>query len=205
MYPDEEEFAARFRKDLKTFFNPMHELSRFIVEELTEALGLERDAFTRLESPNSNCTGRMNHYPVCTDPDAVLGIPGHADTQMLGILYQDDVGGLQVLKDGEWVGIKPDDSTFVVNIGDCFQAITNGILRSSPHRAVVNAKKDRYSTIYFYGIDNYMTLTVPPELVTAERPLKYRPFTVKEHRKFIVDNEAPLHSVRNLLIDPQAS
>jgi isopenicillin N synthase-like dioxygenase len=85
------------------------------------------------------------------------------------------------------------------------QAITNGILRSSPHRAVVNAKKDRYSTIYFYGIDNYMTLTVPPELVTPERPLKYRPFTVKEHRKFIVDNEAPLHAVRNLLIDPQAS
>jgi isopenicillin N synthase-like dioxygenase len=115
--------AGDCRKDLKTFFNPMHELSRFIVEELTEALGLERDAFTRLESPNSNCTGRMNHYPVCTDPDAVLGIPGHADTQMLGILYQDDVGGLQVLKDGEWVGIKPDDSTFVVNIGDCFQVI----------------------------------------------------------------------------------
>ena len=101
----------------------MHELSRFIVEELTQALGLERDTFTRLESPNSNCTGRMNHYPVCTDPDAVLGIPPHSDTQMLGILYQNDVGGLQVLKDGEWVGIRPDHSTFVVNIGDCFQVI----------------------------------------------------------------------------------
>jgi len=99
----------------------MHELSRFIVEELTEALGLKRDTFTRLESENSNCTGRINHYPVCTDPESVLGIPGHADTQMLGILYQDEVGGLQILKDGQWVGVRPDESTFVVNIGDTFQ------------------------------------------------------------------------------------
>ena len=60
----------------------MHELSRFIVEELTEALGLARDTYTRLESAkNSNCTGRMNHYPVCTDPDSVLGIPGHGVAQ----------------------------------------------------------------------------------------------------------------------------
>lgn len=116
-------FVAIRREDLKAFFSPMHELSRFIVEELTEALGLERDTFTRLETPGSNCTGRMNHYPVCPNPDSVLGIPPHADTQLLGILHQDDTGGLQVLKDGEWVGIQPDDSTFVVNIGDTFQVI----------------------------------------------------------------------------------
>lgn len=82
------------------------------------------------------------------------------------------------------------------------QAITNGMVKSAAHRAVVNAENDRYSTVYFYGIDNTITLTVPPELVTPERPLKYRPFTVTEHRKFIVDNEAPLFAVRHLLIDP---
>ncbi|XP_024367923.1 flavanone 3-dioxygenase 2 [Physcomitrium patens] len=204
VYPHEKEFAAQFKKDLKSFFGPMHELSRFIVEELTEGLGLERDTYTRLETPNSNCTGRMNHYPVCSDPDSVLGIPGHADTQMLAILYQDDVGGLQVLKDGEWVGIRPDDNSFIVNIGDTFQAITNGILHSASHRAVVNSKKDRYSTVYFYGIDNSITLTVPPGLITEDRPLKYRPFTIMEHRKYIVDNEVPLDAVRHLQINPEA-
>lgn len=205
VFPDEKDFGVRFKEDLKAFFSPMHELSRFIVEELTEALGLERDTFTRLETPGSNCTGRMNHYPVCPNPDSVLGIPPHADTQLLGILHQDDTGGLQVLKDGEWVGIQPDDSTFVVNIGDTFQAITNGILRSAAHRAVVNAKKDRYSTIYFYGIDNSITLTVPPKLITEDRPLKYRPFTVREHRKYIVDNEVPINAVQHLEINPEAT
>lgn len=76
-------------------------------------------------------------------------------------------------------------------------------MHSAAHRAVVNAKKDRYSTIYFYGVDNTITLTVPPELITEERPLKYRPFTVTEHRKYIVANEAPLFALRHLEIDPE--
>jgi gibberellin 2-oxidase len=119
-------WLAHCRRDLKAFFTPMHELSRFIVEELTEALGLSRDTFTRLEATesNSNCTGRMNHYPMCPEPDAVLGIPSHGDTQMMAILHQDDIGGLQVLKDGQWVGIRPDDTTFVVNVGDTFMVLS---------------------------------------------------------------------------------
>lgn len=108
---------------MKAFFNPVHELARFLVEELTEALGLSRDTFTRLEATPPNCTGRMNHYPVCSDPDSVLGIPAHGDMQMMSILHQDDAGGLQVLKDGQWVGIRPEDSTLVVNIADTFMVI----------------------------------------------------------------------------------
>ncbi|KAG0558256.1 hypothetical protein KC19_10G014500 [Ceratodon purpureus] len=202
-YPDEPDHAARFKKDLTAFFTPVHELSRFLVEELTEALGLTRDTFTRHEVTQMNSTGRMNHYPVCSDPDSVLGIPAHGDIQMTSILYQDGAGGLQVLKDdGQWVGIRPEESTLVVNIGDTFMALTNGILRSAVHRAVLNSKKDRYSTVYFYGIDNTTTLTVPPELVTEEHPLKYRPFTVQEHRKYLMENEIPLHGPRHLQIDP---
>ena len=108
---------------MKAFFTSMHELSRFVVEKLSEALGLRCDAFTRLELTHAISSGRINHYFVCSDPDSVLGIP-HGDTQMVTILHQDDAGGLQVLKDGKWVGIQPDDSTFVVNIGDTFMVIS---------------------------------------------------------------------------------
>lgn len=96
-------WGVQCRRDLKAFFTPMHELSRFLEEELIESLGLSRDAFTRLElsESNSNCTGRMKHYPLCPEPDAILGIPSHGDMQMMAILYQDDMGGLQVLKDGQ--------------------------------------------------------------------------------------------------------
>jgi gibberellin 20-oxidase len=119
-FPDEPQHAARFKHDLKAFLDPVHELARFLVEELTQALGLKRDTFTRLEVTQSNSAGRMNHYPVCPDPDSVLGIPGHTDLLMTTILHQADASGLQVLKDGRWVGIRPEKSTLVVNIGDTF-------------------------------------------------------------------------------------
>ena len=104
----------------------MLELSRLVVECLTEALGLPRDSYTKLETVDAVCNARVNHYPACPDPTKVFGIPAHTDPQMLSILYQDEVGGLQVRKDGRWIGIQPDDSTFIVNLGDTFQVLATG-------------------------------------------------------------------------------
>ena len=109
--------------DLTSYFAKMRDLSRLMVECLTEGLGLPRDTFTKLETSNAICNARVNHYPACPDPSKVFGIPGHKDPQMLSILYQDEVGGLQVVRNGKWIGIRPDDSTFVVNLGDTFEVL----------------------------------------------------------------------------------
>ena len=37
------------------------------------------------------------------------------------ILFQSDVGGLQVEKDGGWVAVKPRSGALCVNIGDMIQ------------------------------------------------------------------------------------
>jgi isopenicillin N synthase-like dioxygenase len=187
------------------YFTAMRELSRLVVECLTEGLGLKRDTYTKQENADAICNARVNHYPVCPDPGKVFGIPAHTDPQMLSILYQDDVGGLQVNKNGKWIGVRPDDTTFVVNLGDCFQAVTNGILHSAAHRVALNSTRSRYATIYFYGIDNVAHLRVPPELVTAERPLKYRPFTVNSYRDYTVKNEVPLDGCKFLEVQPEST
>lgn len=85
------------------------------------------------------------------------------------------------------------------------QAITNGILHSAAHRVALNATRSRYATIYFYGIDNVAHLSVPPELVTEARPLKYRPFTVNAYRAYAVKNEVPIDGVKYLEIQPAQS
>lgn len=203
VWSDDEEFSTEFTADLTNYFAIMRDLSHLIVECLTEGLGLPRDTYTKLETPNAICNARVNHYPACPDPSSVFGIPGHTDPQMLSILYQDDVGGLQVLKDGKWIGIRPDDSTFVVNLGDTFQVISNGILHSAAHRVAVNTTRSRYATIYFYGIDNEIPLFIPPQLVTKERPLKYRPFTVNEYREHLVIKQVPMDGVKYLEIEPE--
>lgn len=64
----------------------------------------------------------MNFYPECPEPELTYGLPAHTDPNALTILLQDlQVAGLQVLKDGKWLSIKPHPDAFVINIGDQIQ------------------------------------------------------------------------------------
>lgn len=47
----------------------------------------------------------------------------HTDSDFLTILYQDQVGGLQLVKDGKWVAVKPNPDALIINIGDLFQVL----------------------------------------------------------------------------------
>ena len=71
---------------------------------------------------------RMNYYPPCPQPDQVIGLAPHSDGVGLTILLQaNEMEGLQIKKDGEWIPIKPLPGAFVVNIGDILEVILNSL------------------------------------------------------------------------------
>ncbi|KAF2305382.1 hypothetical protein GH714_004543 [Hevea brasiliensis] len=95
---------------------------------------------------------RMNYYPPCPQPDLVIGLSAHSDAVALTILLQvNEMEGLQIKKDGNWVPIKPLPNAFIINIGDILEILTNGIYRSIEHRATVNSDKERLSIATFYN------------------------------------------------------
>jgi isopenicillin N synthase-like dioxygenase len=64
---------------------------------------------------------RVYRYP-CTDVG--WGMEVHTDSSVLSILNQDDhVSGLQVLKDDQWLTVKPISNTLIVNLGDMMQVL----------------------------------------------------------------------------------
>lgn len=68
-----------------------------------------------------------------------VSIGSHTDFQLFTILCQDAVPGLQVLsRGGQWLNAPPVPGTFVVNIADYLQRITNGMYVSTVHRAINN-------------------------------------------------------------------
>ncbi|KAH9318871.1 hypothetical protein KI387_020640 [Taxus chinensis] len=66
---------------------------------------------------------RLNCYPECPIPELALGVGRHKDPGALTLLYQDQVGGLQVRRkdNGQWLPVQPLPGSFVVNVGDCIQ------------------------------------------------------------------------------------
>lgn len=91
-----------------------------LAEILAEKLGHKSNFFKENCSPTS-CYVRMNRYPPCPISSEVYGLMPHTDSDFLTILLQDQVGGLQLVKDGKWIAVKPNPDVLIVNIGDLFQ------------------------------------------------------------------------------------
>ncbi|KAJ0483434.1 putative deacetoxyvindoline 4-hydroxylase [Helianthus annuus] len=51
-----------------------------------------------------------------------MGTTKHTDTGFLTVLLQDDIGGLQILHQNQWVDVPPTPGALVINIGDLLQA-----------------------------------------------------------------------------------
>lgn len=59
-------------------------------------------------------------YAPATEMDNIGSVP-HEDGNTVTFVIQDDVGGLEVLKNGQWIPVSPVEGSLVVNIGDSIQ------------------------------------------------------------------------------------
>lgn len=91
-----------------------------LLEAISESLGLEREYIDKVLSEHGQHMA-INYYPPCPQPKLTYGLPSHTDPNVITVLLQGDVPGLQVLKDGKWVAVNPVPYTFIVNIGDQIQ------------------------------------------------------------------------------------
>ncbi|XP_060175665.1 gibberellin 2-beta-dioxygenase 8 [Lycium barbarum] len=115
---------------------------------------------------------RIYRYPICLEPERTWGIDVHTDSSVLSIIHQDQVGGLQVYKDHQWLDVKPLSNTLIVNIGDMLQAMSDDSFMSVKHRVKVNKHEERISIGYF----------VFPAEDAIIQSTKYKPFTYADFR-----------------------
>ncbi|KAK9268385.1 hypothetical protein L1049_000134 [Liquidambar formosana] len=157
------------------------ELAQRIAEILAENLGCKSTFFAENCLPSS-CYLRMNRYPPCPIPFEVFGLVPHTDSDFLTILHQDQIGGLQLVKDGKWICIKPNPEALIINIGDLFQAWSNGIYKSAGHRVVTNREVERMSVAYFF-CPSYDTV-----IQSCIEPSIYREFSFREYRQQVQED-----------------
>ncbi|RDX95966.1 Gibberellin 20 oxidase 2, partial [Mucuna pruriens] len=161
------------------YCDAMKEVSMSLMELLAISLGADGSHFQRFYE-DCEAIMRYNRYPSCKNPSLTLGVGPHCDPTSLTILHQDQVSGLEVYVDDKWLPVLPRPQTpdaLVINIGDTFMALSNGLYKSCLHRVLVNEKVERKSLTFFMNPKGDKTVKPPNNLFENEEERKYPDFT----------------------------
>lgn len=138
------------REAASEFYKEMRSAGVRLSEAICESLGMDFSLLQEVLGQGSLAIS-ANYYPPCPDPSLTLGLSGHSDANSFTLLFQDEVGGLQVRKDDGWVVVKPVPGARIVNVGDVVEILTNGKFKSIEHRVVTNSEKPRMTIACFFA------------------------------------------------------
>ncbi|KAH6773958.1 gibberellin 2-oxidase 8 [Perilla frutescens var. hirtella] len=170
------EFSS-LREVLVEYAAAMQKVARQLAEVLIKNLGQEFEEFEEMiKYDESTCFLRLNRYPACEISPEIYGLVPHTDSDFLTILHQDQVGGLQLIKDSKWIAVNPNKDALIVNIGDLFQAWSNDLYKSVEHKVMGNPKMERFSVAYFL-CPSYDSL-----IKSCRQPPIYTNFTFAQYR-----------------------
>ncbi len=144
------------------------------------ALGQPADWFDAWFDDDTHDHLKVIRYPGSAVRSGDQGVGAHKDYGWIALLLQDDLGGLQVQTlDGDWLDAPPLPGTFVVNIGEMLEVVSQGYLRATVHRVVSpDTAQDRISIPFFPGprLDAVIPAVVlPPDLVAQARGIEQDP------------------------------
>jgi len=174
---------ATWRRVVERYYAQVFELGQRILGGFALALDLPRDFFRGMYRHPLVRT-RLLHYPPQppSDDDDQFGAAAHTDYGTITILWQDDVGGLQVRnRAGRWIDAPPIPGTFVINIGDMLELWSNNLFVSTPHRVINRSGRERYSIATFYDPDFDVRVECLPNCSSQQNPPRHAPLVAGDY------------------------
>jgi len=196
--------STDFRQTMVQFYGTCFGLASSLMRCIAAIGGLPEDYFVSAHT-GENVTLRLLYYPGSVEgqpsfgsglgrfatPEILAG--AHTDYGMMTLLFQDDVGGLQVQSmDGSWLDIVPQLQSVIMNTGDLMAHWSNDRFPSTSHRVRRNADVARLSIAFFCDPDSKTEIDVLPGLKEEGREVRYVKTTAGEHihRKLVATHEA---------------
>jgi isopenicillin N synthase-like dioxygenase len=148
----------RLRQIVEAYVSELTQLSERFLTLVAEALSLPSNTFFPFLSDQHRL--KLVRYPASKSGGG-QGVGPHKDSSgwwpFLLQASPSHIKGLQALsKRGDWIDIPNILGTFVVNIGQGLEVVTNGICRATLHR-VLSGNDERYSVPFFQGMRRDLT------------------------------------------------
>eukprot|EP00253_Pinus_taeda_P013894 PITA_13894 len=171
---------STYRETHEKYGEEIMRLIEKLLSLLSEGLGLDPNYIqTLIKEPLLQL--RINYYFPCPQPDLVNGLRPHSDGDILTVLLDDGVEGLQVRKDDQWFTVAPVPGALIVNIGDLLQIVSNGKYKSAEHRVMANTNWSRMSIVMFFMPQSDVLIGAAPELIDEAHPSLYKAIKAGEY------------------------
>lgn len=173
LWPD----VAEFRATVQAYYGDALKVSLSLLQGIAAAIGQPEDYFDAAFS-RPMALLRGNYYPQRPDwaTEKDFGIAAHTDYGCLTLLATDGVPGLEAqTRAGDWVPVRAEPGSFIINFGEMLEMWTKGAVRATPHR-VIGSDQERISVPMFFN-PNHDTNVAPigsEQVVLAGDHLKKR-------------------------------
>ncbi|KAJ9136415.1 hypothetical protein P3X46_033498 [Hevea brasiliensis] len=173
-------FLPNYREVVGKHSDEMKVLAQKLLGLISESLGLPSSGIENAVGEfYQNIT--ISYYPPCPQPDLTLGLQSHSDMGAITLLIQDQVEGLQVLKESQWFTVRPLCDAIVAILSDQIEIISNGKYKSAQHRAITNSRRPRLSVATFHDPAKKMKISPAFQLVNESSSPRYREVNYEDY------------------------
>ncbi|KAJ8557994.1 hypothetical protein K7X08_004760 [Anisodus acutangulus] len=198
--------TPQFKETMKEYRSELKKLAERVMEVMDENLGLPKGYIKKVFNEGDNNSAffgtKVSHYPPCPHPEKVNGLRAHTDAGGVILLFQDDqVDGLQILKDGQWIDVLPVPNAIVINTGDQIEVLSNGKYKSVWHRVLSKPDGNRRSIASFYNPSLKATIAPAPELLVENKDImkKEMELTGTTYPTFVFGNYMNVYNEQKFL------
>ncbi|KAF2420705.1 Clavaminate synthase-like protein [Tothia fuscella] len=195
-----QKLIPEFRPTMENAFEQLEKVCHSIMSALEEAYQLPQGVFCKRMTHEKNASEfRFNHYPSIEIEKLRAGKIGriwpHYDLGVITLLFQDQVGGLEIedRPSGDFVPVETrSKSDLIVNVSEILTRWTNGRLPAGLHKVSLppslqnlehGVVPERYSIAYFGKADRDASVGPLKEFVTGDKPRFEDMTAIQYHRQ----------------------
>lgn len=179
-WPD---FMPSLRPALYGYYEAMGACGADLLRAIAISLDVDEHFFAQRYAKRMQRTQMVYYPPQPPQSDAdQFGVAPHTDYGCITLLWQDNIGGLQVreLASQSWIDAPPIEGTLVINVGDLLARWSNDRFRSTLHRVINRSGQERYSIATFYD-PTYAAVVDPRDLGVAPGASLYEPVAAGDY------------------------